>query len=95
LSFLKLVCASKPSTPDDTIAVTVYADSETSGTSLTAVTNETSGQRLVYDVQSGKGIEGYTHRVKCSVTTTDVAEGFEPLLLAYAFKATRDPKMVV
>jgi len=95
LEYFKLACVSKASTPDDTITVTVYKDTETSGTNVGTFVNEESGQRCVINVEPAQVIAGVTHRVKGSVAGSDVAEGFEPLAIGYAFRVPEDEPEVV
>jgi hypothetical protein len=90
-----LICVSKASTPDDSITVTLYKDTETSGTNVGTFVNEVTGQRCVINSEPGQIIEGVTHRAKVSVAVTDVAEGFEPLMLGYAFRVPEDEPEVV
>jgi hypothetical protein len=95
VEYIKLICVSKASTPDDSITVTLYKDTETSGTNVGTFVNEESGQRCVINVEPAQLVAGATHRVKVSVTVSDVAEGFEPLILGFAFRVPEDEPEVV
>jgi hypothetical protein len=92
IEFFKLIGV-VDSSEDTTIAVTHYADSATSGTSLTAVSMDVSGQRIYLD-QQATFLVGTTHRWKCQIALDDANESFEPLAYSIAYKPKREPVML-
>jgi hypothetical protein len=92
IEFFKLIGATN-SSEDTDVAVTHYADTKTSGTSLDAVDMDVSGQRLYHSHQA-QFLEGTFHRFKCSVDLDNDNESFKPLAYAIGYKIARHPNLL-
>lgn len=90
VDFLKLVCVSKSS---DSISITHYKDSASTGSSMTAVTNQSSGYRVVFDLQRGKVEPAVSHKFRFSLTSDGTNEAFQPLAVGIGYRAHRERTM--
>lgn len=85
---VRLVGVAKTTTTN-TVALTHYADTATSGTSLTAITPTATGKR-VYIKEVPVNQRGIFHGLKFVMITSDETTGFEPLVVSGTFRATRE-----
>jgi hypothetical protein len=88
LRHLKLFAVAK-NTSAATVAVTHYADTAVSGTSLVAISQVNASQR-VYQAKHSVNIDAVLHGLKYSVTTSDESIGFQALLISGLFRVKRE-----
>jgi hypothetical protein len=95
LRHIKLTAIGKNTDTTD-ITVTHYGDTSTSGTTLsssTGVPQTTTAKRLYQHNISCGNINAVLHSLKFNIATTLENVGFEPLMISYQFKVTRQDEV--
>ncbi|MDD5722708.1 MAG: hypothetical protein PHY29_03085 [Syntrophales bacterium] len=88
LRYIKLTGKTK-STSDQSVAMTHYADGDSTGTSLTAIPQTGTGKRI-YQVVRSASLKAVEHSLEFSISTDDETIGFQPLMISGLYRVDKE-----